>query len=259
MITLIQGGHLYGPEDLGSKDLLVINGKIERIADAIAVPGDFLPGAEVVQAGGKLVLPGFIDHHVHTIGGGGSGGPLTRVKEVFFRDIVKSGITTLVGTLGSDAISRSLATLLTKSKALSLCGLHSFIYTGSILFPPATITGSVEKDIALISEVMGRQNRPGGNGLSPSRPPRFGKPDQRNEAGRIAQRQKDGGSHPLSRVRPEVDRGHRVHPGRPGISLYPGPLDPCKPDSQALRAVPGLRPKGRTDRRDHLHPSARAA
>ena len=155
MITLIQGGHLYGPEDLGYKDLLVLNGKIERIAEGINLPGDFFREAEVVQAKGKLVLPGFIDHHVHTIGGGGSGGPLTRVKEVFFRDIVKSGITTLVGTLGMDVISRSLPTLLTKAKALSLSGLNSFIYTGSILFPPVTITGSVEKDIAFISEVVG--------------------------------------------------------------------------------------------------------
>jgi beta-aspartyl-dipeptidase (metallo-type) len=155
MITLIRGGHLYGPEDLGYKDLLVINGKIERIADEIQVPGEFSRGAEVVQAKGKLVFPGFIDQHMHTIGGGGSGGPLTRVKEVFFRDVVKSGITTLVGTLGTDTVSRSLTTLLIKTKALNLCGLKAFIYTGSVLFPPKTITGSVEGDIALINEVVG--------------------------------------------------------------------------------------------------------
>ena len=155
MITLIQGGHLYGPEDLGTKDLLAINGKIERIAAEIKLSGEAFRGAEIVPAKGKLIFPGFIDQHVHTIGGGGSGGPLTRVKEVYFRDVVKSGITTLVGTLGTDTVSRSLETLLVKAKALNLSGLNSFIYTGSLLFPPATLTGSVEKDIVLISEVVG--------------------------------------------------------------------------------------------------------
>jgi beta-aspartyl-dipeptidase (metallo-type) len=155
MITLIQGGHLYGPEDLGPKDLLVINGRIERIAEEIKLSDEFFRRAEIVPAGGKLVFPGFIDQHVHTIGGGGSGGPLTRVKEVFFRDLVRSGITTLVGTLGTDTVSRSLETLLVKAKSLTLSGLTSFIYTGSLLFPPVTLTGSVERDIALISEVVG--------------------------------------------------------------------------------------------------------
>jgi len=80
---------------------------------------------------------------------------LTRTKEVYFRDVVRSGITTLVGTLGTDAVTRSLETLLVKAKALSLSGLNSFIYTGSLLFPPNTLTGTVERDIVLISEVVG--------------------------------------------------------------------------------------------------------
>ena len=155
MITLVQGGHLYGPEDLGKQDLLVINGKIERIAPGINLSRDLFPKAEVIQAKGKLVFPGFIDQHMHTIGGGGSGGPLSRSKEVFFRDIVQAGITTVVGTLGTDTISRTLDALLMKTKALNLCGLHAFLYTGSVLFPPVTFMGSVERDICLIAEVLG--------------------------------------------------------------------------------------------------------
>lgn len=155
MLTLIQGGRLYGPDDRGNKDLLIANGKVERIDAGISLPGDFFSQAEVINASGKFVFPGFIDQHVHTIGGGGSGGPLTRVKEIFFRDVVRSGTTTLVGTLGTDTISRSLSTLLIKAKALNLCSLNTFIYTGSVIFPPVTLTGSVEGDIALISEIVG--------------------------------------------------------------------------------------------------------
>jgi beta-aspartyl-dipeptidase (metallo-type) len=155
MLTLIQGGYLYGPEDLGSKDLLIANGKIERIDTRISPPAGLFPGIEVINASGKLIFPGLIDQHVHIIGGGGVGGLLTRSKEIFFRDVVTSGVTTLVGTLGNDTISRSLSTLLIKAKALKLCGINAFIYTGSLAYPPLTITGSIEKDLGLITEVIG--------------------------------------------------------------------------------------------------------
>ncbi len=72
MVTLIQGGHLYGPEDLGLQDLLVINGKIERLGTRIQVPPDLFPGMEVISATGRLIFPGLIDQHVHIIGGEGA-------------------------------------------------------------------------------------------------------------------------------------------------------------------------------------------
>ena len=184
MVTLIQGGHIYGPEDLGYQDLLVLNGKIERIATGIKGAKEIFPEMEVVNASGKLIFPGFIDQHVHIIGGGGSGGPLTRAKEVYFRDLVKAGTTTLVGTLGPDTISRSLSTLLTKAKALNQCGLNVFIYTGSVLFPPVTLTGSVEKDIVLIAEVIGVKM-----GLGE---PVYPRPDQRELENLITETRRGG-------------------------------------------------------------------
>ena len=42
-------------------DILVAGGRIEQIGGSIAVP----EGAEVLEAGGKLLLPGFIDDQVH--------------------------------------------------------------------------------------------------------------------------------------------------------------------------------------------------
>jgi beta-aspartyl-dipeptidase (metallo-type) len=155
MVILIQGGHLYGPEDLGVQDLLVVNGKIERLQAGIKVPAELFPRMEVIDASGKLIFPGLIDQHVHIIGAGGSGGFMTRTKEVYFHDLVKSGTTTVAGTLGTDTISRSLTTLLAKAKAMNLTGIHTLLYTGSVLFPPVTLTGSVEKDIVLISEIIG--------------------------------------------------------------------------------------------------------
>ncbi len=155
MVTLIQGGRLYGPEDLGKQDLLVANGRIERMAAGITGIQEIFPALETVDASGKLIFPGFIDQHIHITGGGGSGGPLTRAKEVYFRDLVHAGTTTLVGTLGTDTVSRSMATLLVKAKALNQSGIRAYIYSGSVLFPPATLTGSVEKDIVFVSEIIG--------------------------------------------------------------------------------------------------------
>ena len=154
MVTLIKGGHLYEPMDLGCKDLLIVNGKIEKIADDISLPEGFFRESEVVQASDKLVFPGFIDQHVHILGGGG-GGPLGQAKEIAFRQVVQSGATTLIGTLGMDTVSRSLPSLLVKTKALRQCGLNAFMYTGSLVFPPATLTGSVTSDLMLVDEIVG--------------------------------------------------------------------------------------------------------
>ncbi len=80
---------------------------------------------------------------------------MTRTKELYFRDLVKSGITTVAGTVGTDTLSRSMITLLMKAKTMNLSGIHTLLYTGSVLFPPMTLMGSVEKDIVLISEIVG--------------------------------------------------------------------------------------------------------
>ena len=54
----------------------------------------------MIEADGKTVLPGFIDPHVHILGGGGEGGPATRAPEIAVEDIVAAGVTTVIGCLG---------------------------------------------------------------------------------------------------------------------------------------------------------------
>ena len=78
-LTLFQRGHVYAPDDLGQQDILVANGKIVAIAPTIAAK-DF-PGCQQVDLHGDIVCPGFIDQHVHLIGGGGEAGPHTRTPE----------------------------------------------------------------------------------------------------------------------------------------------------------------------------------
>ncbi len=151
--VLIKGGMVYAPARLGRKDILVVGTSIARIADRIELPESF--SATVIQARGKTVIPGLIDLHVHLLGGGGEAGPATRTPEITLSRITRAGVTTVVGCLGTDDVSRRPETLLAKAMQLEEEGISTYIYCGSYQFPPATITGSVRKDVALIPKVIG--------------------------------------------------------------------------------------------------------
>ena len=168
MFTLIKDGEVYGPEALGRVDVLVGGGKIVRVGkvDRGALEGTGL-GVEVVEAEGCMVLPGFIDPHQHILGAGGEAGPQTRMREIELRDIVRAGITTVVGLLGTDGSTRHLTSLLAKARALEIGdqgsgvgdqgtgGVSTWIYTGNFQVPTVTFTGSVRDDVVVIDKVIG--------------------------------------------------------------------------------------------------------
>ncbi len=144
---------MYGPGKMGVKDILVVGKTIAKIGDRIGLPDDF--NAQVVSAAGKIITPGFIDLHVHLLGGGGEGGPRTRTPEITLSQITRAGVTTVVGCLGTDDVTRKIETLLAKAMQLEEEGISTFIYCGSYQFPPPTITRCVRGDIALIPKVIG--------------------------------------------------------------------------------------------------------
>ena len=151
---LIKGADVYAPEHLGQKDILCIEGKIVLVEDSIDVSG--MPfEVEVFDAEGKIATPGFIDQHVHVTGGGGEKGFTSRVPEIKFSHIVESGVTTIVGLLGTDHYTRSVEALLAKTKALNEEGITAYCLTGSYALPSITITGEVGKDISYIDEIIG--------------------------------------------------------------------------------------------------------
>src|SRR5512135_3928467 len=117
MLTLIKNGRVFGPEPLGTKDVLLAGGTVEAVAE----PGRFRPEgieAEIVDASGLSVLPGLIDPHVHILGGGGEGGTTTRAPEIRVEDIAGNGVTTVIGCLGTDSVTRHMTSLLAKARAL---------------------------------------------------------------------------------------------------------------------------------------------
>ena len=151
--TLLKNAHVIAPEDLGVKDILVAGEKIAMIGEGLSLPAIY--DCEVVDCEGNYVVPGFIDSHVHLIGGGGEGGYATRTPEIQLTDITTSGVTTVLGLLGTDGVTRHVASLLAKARGLEDEGITAYIYSGSYEIPTPTITGSVRNDIILIDKVIG--------------------------------------------------------------------------------------------------------
>jgi len=152
VIKIIRNAEVFSPQPLGKKDILIAHDKIVAIDKDIILTGTYV---EILDGSDKIAVPGFIDTHVHIIGGGGEGGFKTRTPELPFSDLVKGGITTVVGCLGTDGVTRSLNSLYAKAKALEEEGVTSYIYSGSYRVPIVTFTGSLLQDLILIDKVIG--------------------------------------------------------------------------------------------------------
>ena len=93
---LIKNAHVYSPENLGVRDVLVVNDRIAAVAPSLTVA---LPGLETIDAKGLILTPGLIDPHIHVTGGGGESGPASRVPEVMFSKLVACGTTGVIGVI----------------------------------------------------------------------------------------------------------------------------------------------------------------
>lgn len=153
MLTIIKNVEVFAPEKLGKKDVLIAMDKIIAVDDKIELQGSL--ETRVIDGNGFQLVPGFIDAHVHIAGAGGEGGPGTRTPELLISEMLMAGVTTVIGCLGTDGITRSVESVLMKVKSLRSQGVSAWMYTGSYQVPTPNITGDFAKDIALIDEVIG--------------------------------------------------------------------------------------------------------
>ena len=154
MFELIKNANLYTPEPIGLRDVLVCAGKIVHVSDNTLELDSALDVHSVDLEGARL-MPGLIDAHAHITGGGGEAGPSTRVPPLFLSEFTRAGITSVIGLLGTDDLTRSTQDLLTQVMGLREQGLSAWCYTGGYHIPATTLTGSVRSDIVNLEPVIG--------------------------------------------------------------------------------------------------------
>src|SRR5699024_11288741 len=103
--TLIKYVHCYTPENVGKKDILIGSEEIIAMDDQIDIQ---FTDMKVIDGTGKIALPGFIDNHVHIIGGGGEDGFSSRTPELHISDASQAGVLTVVGVVVTDGTARSM-------------------------------------------------------------------------------------------------------------------------------------------------------
>ena len=153
-MILVKNGDVYAPHRLGNMDILIGGGKILAVGRGLDVGGS-MSYVETIDASGCIVVPGFIDGHQHFIGGGGEGGFHTRTPELQLSMNLKNGVTTAIGLLGTDSLTRSLEDLYAKTHAFNAEGMTAFMLTGAYWYPSPTLTGSVAKDLVFCDSVIG--------------------------------------------------------------------------------------------------------
>lgn len=151
MIALIRNANLLVPGSEKKADIL-FNDRVIEIGEGLNPKiGDL----QVIDAEGKYLSPGLIDQHMHLIGAGGKFGFSSLTPEIMLSDLLMSGLTTVVGTLGTDGATRSVKSLYAKTRSLVDEGISAYMYTNYFGLPPVTITGSVLDDMVFIDRVLG--------------------------------------------------------------------------------------------------------
>ncbi|CAF3946882.1 unnamed protein product [Rotaria sordida] len=122
-MIVLTGGTVYGlpnstnttPENVCTpqrKDVVIAAGKILAMMDPSKTASfiDSIRHSELtilpISVEDQLIIPGLIDVHVHAIGGGGEQGPYSRTPESRLSELIRGGLTTIVGVLGTDGVTR---------------------------------------------------------------------------------------------------------------------------------------------------------
>lgn len=156
MLVLFKDGEVFTEGRFHKTDLLVCCGKIEKIG-SIEVTSLKNSGLEIdfIDCSQHIIIPGLIDSQIHLAGGSGENGFLSQPPRILIEECIVGGITTTIGTIGTDTTTKTMSNLIASVKAFKEAGLSSYAYTGGYEIPPATVTGRIRDDMIYIDEVIG--------------------------------------------------------------------------------------------------------
>lgn len=122
MSLLVKNAWIVDPAQKldGSGDLLVVDGRVAAIGTGVAADPRS-QGADVIEAGGKLLLPGLVDLHVHFREPGQTA---KESIETGSRAAVAGGFTTVCAMANTKPVNDSVAItelMLNRAKAANLC------------------------------------------------------------------------------------------------------------------------------------------
>lgn len=155
--VLLRGGQVVTPDGAARADVLVEG---ERITAVGRIAPGRARGAQVLEADGRLVMPGFVDAHSHAEGA------------VFGADVqlalLRQGITSVIG--GQDGVSYAPGDGAWASEYFAaINGPHPTFAGGSVADLLATYDSAVPLNVACLvpagtvrHQVMGRAERPAG-------------------------------------------------------------------------------------------------
>lgn len=154
-MLLIKNAEVFSPKYVGKKNILICFDKIAYLSSTISLPDKFFPEITIIDGEGLTAVPGLIDLHMHINGAGGEGGFKNRTPEMTLTQFTTNGITTCVGLLGTDGITRNMGSLISKARALETEGITTYCWTGCYEVPTRTLTNSVRGDIILVDKIIG--------------------------------------------------------------------------------------------------------
>ncbi|WP_120634252.1 beta-aspartyl-peptidase [Ruegeria sp. EL01] len=154
MLTLLTNAEIYAPDPLGSGSILIAGEKIVYLgAELPALPAAL--DVSLHDLGGGSVVPGLIDGHAHITGGGGETGASSRVPPLQLSSFTSAGVTSVVGVLGTDDLTRNTESLVAQAYWLREEGLSAWCHTGGYHVPLTLLTGSARGDIVFLDPVIG--------------------------------------------------------------------------------------------------------
>ncbi|MDD3009834.1 MAG: hypothetical protein PHU97_00765 [Bacteroidales bacterium] len=152
MLTLLKSCEIYAPDYLGIGDILLGGTKILAIKKEIHPPAGM--ETELINCSGYMVFPGLIDPVCFFCGNGADEEEQRQNNASDFAEAAfVSGVSSVIGTLGWNDITRSAGELLQKTKQLNFSGLNTGAYTGGFRGNSCIFLQRIASDLAYIQEI----------------------------------------------------------------------------------------------------------